>query len=167
MGSGQIRVLPSLRLEDISILAPRMGSGGCPLSGFSLSCRFQSSLPAWGAATKRFLIYVLLSISILAPRMGSGSETFEEIELVCISILAPRMGSGRTYRLTFAYNEISILAPRMGSGLFPVMPQRSFCSFQSSLPAWGAAVTPFSSVTVPSRISILAPRMGSGRAALT
>ncbi len=71
-----------------------MGSGDADTIKRWGVLQFQSSLPAWGAASHILCIAIVCVISILAPRMGSGLK-FERVPVLpLISILAPRMGSG-------------------------------------------------------------------------
>ncbi len=101
--------------------------------------KFQSSLPAWGAATAPRICGDAPYISILAPRMGSGMDQLNYIRQEVISILAPRMGSGGIAITIGNKLTISILAPRMGSGSCQCNDGLRRMGFQSSLPAWGAA----------------------------
>ncbi len=162
MGSGVLLDLIELELT-ISILAPRMGSGPKAVAPAPPAAKFQSSLPAWGAA---FLYEPsILTQYYFNPRSPHGERL--------------------PFNLHFTgQRTISILAPRMGSGLdvFPI--RLDAHGFQSSLPAWGAAAkhsiplreklyfnprSPHGErlddgdlILVYNDISILAPRMGSG-----
>ncbi len=145
---------------------------------------FQSSLPAWGAANKALRSAYLPSISILAPRMGSGKKESGGGYCCEISILAPRMGSGcDIHNSSFIHGNFNPRSPH-GERPFVVKVLQNIHQFQSSLPAWGAALIPWAFATfsinfnprsphgerrrlpginpVFINISILAPRMGSG-----
>ena len=146
----------------ISIHAPRMGSD--QLSGWLVrhSCRFQSTLPGWGA-TSRHHDTVGPMISIHAPRMGSDcprpdprmpSSRFQSTLpgwgatplrlqgriLKTISIHAPRMGSDH---ITFhiMVGRLADFNPRSPDGERPGhynLPTFGDNPFQSTLPGWGA-----------------------------
>ena len=123
---------------EISIHAPRVGSDFADWRLHKHLCRFQSTLPAWGATRWRFHGRRLREISIHAPRVGSdyivygspcagkfqstlpawGATTDESPSFNpwAISIHAPRVGSDcKSLSRTLPCPRISIHAPRVGS----------------------------------------------------
>ena len=58
-----------------------------------LHIRFQSTLPVWGATSRRPGIGLLDCISIHAPRVGSDFRLAYVYQCYLISIHAPRVGS--------------------------------------------------------------------------
>ena len=62
---------------DISIHAPRTGSDCPSWTALSLSCTFQSTLPARGATRRDATEGIVLPISIHAPRTGSDTAGAE------------------------------------------------------------------------------------------
>ena len=81
---------------------------------------FQSTLPVWGATLSLSRLHGIAGISIHAPRVGSDDIINALIEQGVISIHAPRVGSDqrRTVQLNYAV------------------------LFQSTLPVWGATLSP-------------------------
>ena len=94
MGSDDIVVIKSVRFT-ISIHAPRMGSDFGTPSQRTVDCRFQSTLPGWGATFMMCAFNAGGRISIHAPRMGSDISATSYSVCSNISIHAPRMGSDR------------------------------------------------------------------------
>ena len=99
---------------------------------------FQSTLPVWGATAAAGLSQRKLAISIHAPRVGS-----DDLHAVVLH-----------HQLNFN--------PRSpcGERLIPPFKVYIYCSFQSTLPVWGATILGTSSGEIRA-ISIHAPRVGS------
>ena len=108
----------SLRMQYISIHAPRAGSDLFPYSVLFNFEPFQSTLPVRGATTH------------CSDRMAGGTA---------ISIHAPRAGSDDVPQIIdIDGGGISIHAPRAGSDAIAVDLSMLFRVFQSTLPVRGA-----------------------------
>ena len=82
----------------------------------SLTDKFQSTLPVWGATLAGAFAPAFFKISIHAPRVGSDVEIYARNPRGrLISIHAPRVGSDRRKGASRALILISIHAPRVGS----------------------------------------------------
>ena len=143
---------------------PRSPCGERPVCAaqISLSYRFQSTLPVWGATDELRHADMLHTISIHAPRVGSDDPLSNVMLLnISISIHAPRVGSDLSYHCHIQLDK----------------------RFQSTLPVWGATIIaharqlvlhhfnprspcgerpmPWAPLLFPLLISIHAPRVGS------
>ena len=101
--------------RNISIHASRVGSDPGFLGAYGLTCRFQSTLPAWEATEGLDMPKPKGLISIHASRVGSDQEPGQVAGWGRISIHASRVGSdvaGYHRRHLF---PISIHASRVGS----------------------------------------------------
>ena len=103
-------------------------------------CGFQSTLPVWGATRYKYLVAVVVRISIHAPRVGSDA-------VACVGRIRkifyfnPRSPCGERpcfWRISALWLYISIHAPRVGSDLGGIVQGVSGMLFQSTLPVWGA-----------------------------
>ena len=145
--------------------------------------KFQSTLPVWGATIHPFP--TAMFTCYFNPRSPCGErrldvEAFARLQE--ISIHAPRVGSDDKVSIFWYFITISIHAPRVGSDYITLGIKIPLCTFQSTLPVWGATVTQprdyaelrFQSTlpvwgatplrgqfTLITQISIHAPRVGS------
>ncbi len=149
----------------ISIHAPRVGSDRHVTSRRNNRFGFQSTLPVWGATVHsagNFFASVNFNprspcgerpakakvesrrrtISIHAPRVGSDRWQDKNNAYLQISIHAPRVGSDKKAPDIRLPKIISIHAPRVGSDFLMVWASLSTVSFQSTLPVWGATISP-------------------------
>ena len=116
MGS-DVRLLDKIGIMPfISIHAPRMGSDTTNRSHAPSATPFQSTLPGWGATSRRDDAEIRQHISIHAPRVGSDHALDRQRQTRPISIHAPRVGSDIIHDYA-VHNRtrISIHAPRVGS----------------------------------------------------
>ena len=168
----------------ISIHAPRTGSDFCTgknrheTSNFNprsphgerrrFSARplgqstFQSTLPARGATTVLFALFVPEIISIHAPRTGSDDESGDAVKSTEISIHAPRTGSDGIFRLrsdTQTYN----FNPRSphGERRVPLLHLKREIGISIHAPRTGSDIAKRELLIQSSDISIHAPRTGS------
>ena len=147
----------------ISIHAPRMGSDFGTPSQRTVDCRFQSTLPGWGATLGHFFLLSNDYISIHAPRMGSDNTHPMPANAGLISIHAPRMGSDvHRIRVDFLILGISIHAPRMGSDGNDLC-CHGFVLISIHAPRMGSDPSGDLLPEGEPVISIHAPRMGSDR----
>ena len=146
---------------EISIHPPRVGSDPEGPQGPCICCRFQSTLPVWGATSLIKVGKMPKSISIHAPRVGSdpvyglpdGQGGLFQSTLpvwgatpplllphspTIISIHAPRVGSDTTFAT--AESPIRYFNPRSPCGERQGQRKndREHRLFQSTLPVWGA-----------------------------
>ena len=121
---------------------------------------FQSTLPAWGATTIDFHVYIKLYISIHAPRMGSDVMLEKAHRLYGISIHAPRMGSDIWLSIKCILITISIHAPRMGSDICTIHEFDTLNDFNPRSPHGERPLHGYVPA-LTTHISIHAPRMGS------
>ena len=95
MGSDGGRILGHGFPVGISIHAPRMGSD-CGAGGSrSLTLRFQSTLPGWGATGRPGAYRDIPGFQSTLPGWGATAERRRLAGGLLISIHAPRMGSDR------------------------------------------------------------------------
>ena len=100
-------------------------------------------------------------ISIHAPRMGSDHAAYSGTITAQISIHAPRMGSDHpTGIISTAKPLFQSTLPGWGATVSPMRYSTAFDRFQSTLPGWGATSCVRDNATCID-ISIHAPRMGS------
>ena len=140
-----------------------MGSDFGTPSQRTVDCRFQSTLPGWGATAG--IAGMHAPRRDFNPRSPDGERPAKPRAISHnrhISIHAPRMGSDRSANRPRCGRPISIHAPRMGSDPRARRTARFSTGFQSTLPGWGATRQgPETGRCRP--ISIHAPRMGSDR----
>ena len=137
-GERQVRPLPPIVMEDISIHAPREGSDAGGFLFLVLLIRFLSTLPARGATTSAIFDKRKERISIHAPR--EGSDNADATKLGRGLYFYPRSPRGERHRIKAV---------------------RDFgCVFLSTLPARGATQQLEASHWTGG-ISIHAPREGS------
>ena len=151
----------SVLLDDISIHAPRVGSDLTNGVSAMSTPLFQSTLPVWGATGFYGRRFFPDGISIHAPRVGS--DPYGACPDCPRWNFNPRSPCGERRRA----RECGCLSkddfnPRSPCGERPGDSSWRYrrMGFQSTLPVWGATVSP-SSNDVITIISIHAPRVGS------
>ena len=150
-------------LTNISIHAPRVGSDAGNCGSWSVSWKFQSTLPVWGATGCAQYLRRDQSISIHAPRVGSDASGAARKTVP--EDFNPRSPCGERPRHWRDHRtDGKDFNPRSpcGERHFRFSEFYIFFTFQSTLPVWGAT-TIISLIFLMIAISIHAPRVGSDR----
>ena len=126
---------------------------------------FQSTLPAWGATrTSSALQSSNAKFQSTLPAWGATIALGCDTQVTIFQSTLPAWGATSRMYMRYRFIKISIHAPRVGSdNIHPVTGEIEL-GFQSTLPAWGATAI-YQAQGFSLRISIHAPRVGSDASA--
>ena len=146
----------------VSIHAPRVGSDATAARAAATLLWFQSTLPVWGATSRRTTSATANSFQSTLPVWGATRLAEASPEGFQFQSTLPVWGATCLLPSYPKFKIVSIHAPRVGSDVTLDELSLGYTQFQSTLPVWGATVCAAHDV-VGSAVSIHAPRVGSDR----